>query len=661
MHVEQKSIEQFFYRGYNVGGLWGEPSGWIVDVDLDTEEACLAAPTYLPETFIYGRKSAPGSHYLYRCEGIETKKFLTKEIGMIAEIRSTGSQSVLPPSIHPSGETYDVYHDTDFKRIPRAKLDLLLRKISAAALIAISWPTRGSRHDLLVALTGALCWSGWDAEEVLTFTKAMLNATRSDGDDREKHERTINNVLKNFKEGNHTQGWPTLSQWLSGDHLKILRGWLGSKREDDTPPDKTDGPEDLNPVDPSLLDVPGLVGDVANWAKKRSFRYQPLFNLATGLSTVALCSRNNYIVDYWDTPLQPYFLLIAPTAAGKESAMDSVFQVARRVGLGDNVIKGFQSYHAMLDTLATPPSTAMMLWDECARKLKSAARSTGGPDYAIVTHLLEMYGKGASSVPGLPARKNAIKAIDYPFFSVMAAAQPLHLLEALTEAELQLGLVNRFILLDAGEKKPKSNTERDNIFPSRIEEQLLKFKALKRPQKELPFRKIGFESARVLGIFKDFDEKCSDSAAEGGSSEIWGRANQNALICAGIVAIGVSQERPIITAEIADWATRFLTWTSDQWVRRVDQSSARNATERSSKFLERLITHTKEHIGRARGGPERKLVARGLLPKSMLLRMSRYLRGRELDETLTTLILGDLIATGEVDGRVCYWPKRGKG
>jgi Bifunctional DNA primase/polymerase, N-terminal len=665
MRAQKDTINQFFYRGYNVGGLWGSPSGWVIDVDLDTEEACLAARSLLPETFIYGRKSAPGSHYLYRCEGVETKKFQTKEIGTIAEIRSTGTQSVLPPSVHPSGEVYEIYHDTDFKRIAKSKLQLLLRKISAAALAAINWPARGSRHDFLVALAGALCWQGWDKDEILSFTRATLDATNSAGSDREKHERTVNNVLKNFKEGNKIPGWPALSQWISGDNLKALKEWIGAKKtgEEELPPDlpPTDpSPADLVPMDPELLNVPGLVGEVAAWAQKRSFSYQPLFSLAAGLSTVALCSRNKYIVDYWDTPLQPYFLLIAPTAGGKESSMDSVFLAAKRAGLGENVFKGFQSYHAMLDTLANPPNVALMLWDECARKLKSAARATGGQDYAIITHLLEMYGKGASSIPGLPARKNAIKSIDFPFFSVLAAAQPLHLLAALTEEELQLGLVNRFILLDAGSKMPSMNENRDHVFPSRIEEALVRFKDIKRPNTELPFKRIRFESAKIWGLFNDFFLKCRDNAAQGGTSETWGRANQNALIVAGIVAVGINPERPMITESVADWAIKFLTWVSNQWVFRVDQSSARNSTERSSKYIERLITNVREFRNRSRGPVELGLCKRGLMPKSMLMRMSRNLRGRELDETLTALILSDLVATGEVDDRTCYWLKRDK-
>ena len=48
----------------NIGCLLGEPSGGLIDVDLDCIEAIAAAPYFLPPTDrIHGRKSKPESHY----------------------------------------------------------------------------------------------------------------------------------------------------------------------------------------------------------------------------------------------------------------------------------------------------------------------------------------------------------------------------------------------------------------------------------------------------------------------------------------------------------------------------------------------------------------------------------------------------------------------
>src|SRR5207302_1072284 len=56
-------------RSNNIGILNGEPSGNLADVDLDCREARRAAPVLLPETgWVFGRKSAPKSHRLYRSD-----------------------------------------------------------------------------------------------------------------------------------------------------------------------------------------------------------------------------------------------------------------------------------------------------------------------------------------------------------------------------------------------------------------------------------------------------------------------------------------------------------------------------------------------------------------------------------------------------------------
>lgn len=93
----------------NIGLLLGEPSGGLVDVDLDCPEAIELADRFLPPTSaMTGRASKPRSHRWYVCPGVSTRQFkdpVTKE--MIVELRSTGVQTVVGPSLHPDGERYD--------------------------------------------------------------------------------------------------------------------------------------------------------------------------------------------------------------------------------------------------------------------------------------------------------------------------------------------------------------------------------------------------------------------------------------------------------------------------------------------------------------------------------------------------------------------------
>src|ERR1700751_1632092 len=72
LRVTDETVRHFFVNGDNIGGLWGEPSNWVIDIDLDIEEAQILAQHFLPETYMYGRASAVSSHYLYRCLNAQT-------------------------------------------------------------------------------------------------------------------------------------------------------------------------------------------------------------------------------------------------------------------------------------------------------------------------------------------------------------------------------------------------------------------------------------------------------------------------------------------------------------------------------------------------------------------------------------------------------------
>ncbi|MEX0718041.1 MAG: bifunctional DNA primase/polymerase, partial [Planctomycetaceae bacterium] len=110
LRIDLEDVERHFSPDDNIGLLLGEPSGWLVDVDLDCAEARDLAESYLPPTAaVTGRPSSPRSHRWYYAAGAVTKKYtdpLTRK--MIVELRSTGTQTVVGPSIHPEGERYEL-------------------------------------------------------------------------------------------------------------------------------------------------------------------------------------------------------------------------------------------------------------------------------------------------------------------------------------------------------------------------------------------------------------------------------------------------------------------------------------------------------------------------------------------------------------------------
>lgn len=106
LRIASADVPQHFRPGSNIGVLLGEPSGNLVDVDLDHPLAVELADQFLPPTDCeFGRASKPRSHRLYRVfDQTPTKKRQTKTHGMLVELRSTGTQTVFPGSIHEKGE-----------------------------------------------------------------------------------------------------------------------------------------------------------------------------------------------------------------------------------------------------------------------------------------------------------------------------------------------------------------------------------------------------------------------------------------------------------------------------------------------------------------------------------------------------------------------------
>jgi hypothetical protein len=104
---EADLAERFNGKPQNIGVLLGEPSGWLIDIDIDHKRAVELAEQYLPPTpSVFGRAGNTRSHWIYKVtEPVETKRHKSKSADMVVELRSTGTQTVFPPSTHESGES----------------------------------------------------------------------------------------------------------------------------------------------------------------------------------------------------------------------------------------------------------------------------------------------------------------------------------------------------------------------------------------------------------------------------------------------------------------------------------------------------------------------------------------------------------------------------
>src|SRR5207248_9192886 len=183
----QKTIDTaslyFNDASQSLGLLLGDRLG-STDVDCDCQEAIIAARRLLPETeLIFGRQSKPFSHFFYRSDPpVRTVQFIDPlDHSTLVELRglscdgSVGLQTVVPPSIHETGEP--VRFEQGFAGTPaNVDADALLSavpRVAAAALMARHWPTKGSRHHAFLALAGVLARADWSLEAAKTFHRVI--------------------------------------------------------------------------------------------------------------------------------------------------------------------------------------------------------------------------------------------------------------------------------------------------------------------------------------------------------------------------------------------------------------------------------------------------------------------------------------------------------
>lgn len=227
LRVGNHEIPKVFRAGDNIGLLLGEPSGGLVDVDLDCPEALKLADTFLPQTsMIHGRESKPASHHWYRVSSPpeRTRKFCDLDGTTLVELRSTGGQTVVPPSIHESGEPLEWQTKGEPAVLETQSLVEAVSRVAAAVLLARHWPMPGLRHDASLALAGMLLRSGWSQTKVAQFIESVALAA---GDEEARQRvRDVPSTATRLSSGRDVTGGKTLASILGDDIVARVGDWL---------------------------------------------------------------------------------------------------------------------------------------------------------------------------------------------------------------------------------------------------------------------------------------------------------------------------------------------------------------------------------------------------------------------------------------------------
>lgn len=689
LRLAESDLAPYFDQPANIGLILGEPSGWLVDVDLDCVEARSIAAKYLPPTQAKsGRSGAPESHWWYIAEGAKTVQHrdpVTKQ--MIVELRSTGGQTVVGPSIHPTGQRYEVLSGEP--AVVQAEMLAACVKALAERVInlrhgdqpaepvrtpnpqsidrhRVDSPTDIERRALayLDKLPSAISGNGGHSA---TYTAATVLVHGFEIDS----ERALSLLLDHYNprceppwtenelrhkvtsaaKKPHSQplGWLLNEQREPPPDPGVdISALVGKATEATKPPsieviaDDEEPIESLTgdpgPVPDDLLRIPGFISEVMDL----SLRAAPYPNVPLafcGALALQAFLGGRKVRDPADNRTNLYLIGLAYASSGKEFPRKVNAATLHAVGLTDCLGESFASGEGLQDSLNDDPCMLFQT-DEIDGLLHSINKAKDARYEIVLGTLLKMY----SSANGFyPMRKKAGKqraeTIEQPCLIIYGTAIPNEYYSALSERMLTNGFFARSIIVD-GTKRGDGQEPSDCSPTPRIFE-TAQYWANFNPgkgnlEKFYPTPKIVpyTDDAKALLIDArkacEVEYKLAEQAGDPVGTTVWGRTSEHIRKLALIYSISVNHREPSIDVDAANWATRFMMHQTKRMLFMAQGHVAANPFHAEClKLLKRL---------RTAGGR----MGRRELMKAMHIKMADF------DQIVSTLLSQGDIITGEI-------------
>jgi hypothetical protein len=375
------------------GILLGLPPSNLVDVDLDSEKAVLAAKLFAgPLTDrIKGRPGNPSSHYLFQItdELPPTSLFKDPRTGeILVEILSTGRQAIMPPSRvrQDDGHVEELRWDRcgQFGPAHAADIRRWTGEVATIALLTTYWPAAG-RHEARMALGAVLCRANWPEEKAIAFVKTVVQiAQPSDREACSKVNRDTRAAFAKLQRKEPVTGLPRLAELLGDDVVSAAVKWLDLNQDCSVAvpadwPDPKPIQAELRPV--AAFDPDALLPDALRaWVMDEADRMPcaPDFVAAAAIVTLgaiigARCAIKPKAKDDWLVVPNLWGGLVGLPSAKKSPAIGAALKPLDRL-----IAQAIEAYKAELEAFEAGKTAFEARKEALEHRIKAAAKAKGG-------------------------------------------------------------------------------------------------------------------------------------------------------------------------------------------------------------------------------------------------------------------------------------------
>lgn len=222
----------------DIGLLLGAPSDGLVDIDFDHALSLRLRDILVPPTAMEtGRAGRARSHKWFIAEPTDdlpaTRQYKMPDGSVIIELRSTGAQTVIPHSTHPSGEAYRWESEPWGGEVGPARvngkvLSIQVALTAMAAVLLDKWPKRGGRHEAYLHLAGWLLRHGesvhpyWE-RNLSVLISALAEATHDEDGPEARVDEVVGTTIRRINEGGRVSGFPSLVEVIGQEHADALK------------------------------------------------------------------------------------------------------------------------------------------------------------------------------------------------------------------------------------------------------------------------------------------------------------------------------------------------------------------------------------------------------------------------------------------------------
>ena len=382
-------------------------------------------------------------------------------------------------------------------------------------------------------------------------------------------------------------------------------------------------------------------------------RPQPLLSLGASLCAIGALMGRHYRTES-NLRSNLYVVGVADSGSGKNHAREIVNEVFFEAGLANHLGGNkIASGAGLLTALHRQPAILFQI-DEFGMFLSAAADRKRSPRHIteILDNMTELYtaaggiflGAEYANRDGMNERRDIVQ----PCLCIYGTTTPLHFWGALQGANVVDGSLARFIILPSDEDYPDENLAAGlrQASPALIHglQRIAEGGGIQ--QGNLSGKTSGASTAvnpAIVPMTEEAKARFSNlsvqltqelRAAVGTAyTAILSRIGENALKLALIVAVGRDPTSPVIDITDAEWAIGFVRHFASRTMEAVERHVADTETEAHLKRIREII--------RAAGNDG--------ITKSEITRGSQWLKARDRDEILLTLIESGDITTAMRD------------